>query len=187
MTQDIRGIYITGCAKTGTTLLRRMFWALRYPTPTMIVEEINPRHFVERLPDEEGIVLVGKRDIYSPGAGEYEDPLGIQTLVDHNVGIIWCTRNERDVLKSGVSKSRFIRSHKEYAKWSTSASIPLCRYEELVTDPDEEMDYFADRFGLEFATRWSNYPEFVPEVDGVIFRDHPSYALRPLSTDRINK
>ena len=52
-----RRIFITGCAKTGTTLLRRCFWA--FSGVDVLIDEISLPAFCLKKTDAP--VLVGKR------------------------------------------------------------------------------------------------------------------------------
>jgi len=188
-------ILITGCAKSGTTLLFRMFNA-----------------------------FAGVRLLYGP-KGEYEVPFGRLTAVaDRNPGPVWVAkrkgwtifsealqqesldeqaatmrasglrivnivRDGRDVITSDrnyVPPARWTATMKQRDAYPDLITAEV-RYERLVTEPDAVQEELAAALDLTSRVEFSTYPEFLPPAARRTPRGGSPklYRLRPLDTASI--
>lgn len=151
-------IFITGCAKSGTTLLRRLFNAFELNVCNQ--KEISLDEFILSNYD------VGKRTVNTIFSGVCNAEGQYETILAHNVKIINIEREKTRTLKSGyVDENRYnlCASHRETFGDIISHTI---KYEDLVARPDEIQAEVAQIFDLKINHLWSEYPSFVnPETD----------------------
>jgi len=155
---------IFGCAKSGTTLLQRLFYA--FDGVRVIDGETSVESFAA-MPEVSGVILVAKRTWNSAwssaeGAGQVIPP-DITTVVIH--------RDGRDVIRSSdhyVSPDRWISCMEQLRDRLPDYSVP---YEWLMRAPDAVQDMFR----LHPRFKWSHYPGFMPAG-----YDAGVYPLRPL-------
>lgn len=172
-------IFITGCAKSGTTLLRRLFYA--FDDVRILPDETHIRQFVKRESDT--AFLVGKRHRYSLFSEHLTDgALNEQKelIQQHNVKVVNIIRDGRDVIHSGegyVSPRRWIEAMRQ----RDDLIAVEVRYEDIVSRPDKVQKKVADKLGLSIAHKWSEYPDFVPDAEFV----NSIYAKRPLDKDSV--
>jgi len=176
-------VFITGCAKSGTTLLRRLFYA--FGGVDVIPDEISLGEFLGKQ-TEKGI-LVGKRqygDIFSATLADATLLRAVSLLLNNpQIKIINIYRDGRDVVESGIKPARWIASIKQMLSYGSLISANV-RYEDLVKSPDDVQPIIARALILESKFGFSEYPKFFKS-------DHVSgqkkYSPRPISTDRIGK
>lgn len=177
-------IYITGCARSGTTLLRRLFYSFK--DVEIIGKEINISSFATY--NSKQPVLVGKRTmntIFSHSISN--EVLKNQLALVDGIKIINIVRDGKDVIESGSSlPSRWMNSI-ETAKKYNDKIFATIYYELLVSRPDLIQKYITNLFGLEEVYRFSEYPDFIPKDSFDFEKQKPSYKLRKISTDRVNK
>jgi hypothetical protein len=176
-------IYITGCAKSGTTLLRRLFYA--FDGINVIDREVSLYDFLS-MPNGAG-VLVGKRaygDIFS-GALVDEKLLQAVSLLLNNtqIKVVNIYRDGRDIVESGEKPGRWIASIRQMLNYQGLLSINL-RYEDVVKTPDTMQGLIASKLGLESIHKFSDYPTFFrgDEVDA-----QEKYRPRKITPERIGK
>mgnify|MGYP001415520494 CR=1 FL=1 len=162
-------IFITGCAKSGTTLLLRMFYAFKN-TEILYREgfdghELPFEDFVEHKSDK--MFTVGKRhppsllsNVLLPGFEEQH-----KIIKDKNIGIINVVRDGRDVLLSDgnyVKPRRWIESIRQRNTFRDVIDLEV-RYEDLIRSPKKVQGIIEQRFGLESEHCFSQYPEYVED------------------------
>ena len=179
---------ITGCAKSGTTLVRRLMYAfkgvviipreidldtlvsLREPNRTVIAKRTQLTLFSEKLS-------------YSEGLEDRQANL----IADEGVEVINVIRDGRDVVLSNnryVSPTRWIASMEQRERHKDLIGIEI-HYEDIVERADDVQQEVANALNLEIAHPWSEYPSFVPDIE---FPGHgDGYERRPLDDSSIGK
>jgi len=177
-------IYITGCARSGTTLLRRLFYSFK--GVEVIGKEINISSFATY--NSKQPILVGKRTINTIFSNFVSNE-GLQnqlTLID-GIKIINIVRDGKDVVEGGYSSpSRWMNSIGTAKKYNDKIFATIY-YELLVSHPDLIQKYISNLFGLEEVYRFSEYPDFIPKDSFDFEKKKSNYKLRKISTDRVNK
>ena len=162
-------IFITGCAKTGTTLLLRMCYAFK-DTRVMYRtgfngHELTMEEFLNLDGDES--FIIGKR-LPPFVLSNVDDPTfsnQIDWIKRYDIGVINVIRDGRDVVLSDgnyVKPERWISSMEQRRKYSDVISMEVS-YEELVNNPDAVQDRMIEEFGIEKESNFSDYPEYVPD------------------------
>tara|TARA_B100000424_G_C22851210_1_gene453949 strand:- start:32 stop:715 length:684 start_codon:yes stop_codon:yes gene_type:complete len=196
-------IFITGCAKSGTTLLLRMFYAFKN---TEVLyrrgfdgHELSFDKFIKYKSDE--MFVVGKRhppsllsNVLLPGFEEQH-----KTIKEQNVGIINVVRDGRDVILSDgkwVKPRRWIESVRQRGTFRDIIDLEV-RYEDLINNPQKVQNEIEQRFGLESKHKFKNYPDYVEDWVfewnvSVLARSGDesaaeNYGKRKLSTKSIGK
>jgi len=160
-------IWITGCARTGTTLLGRLFYG--YEGVTVIDPEIELEYFI----DASGASTPhysGKRSVGSIFSNDLSGSLikdQSRLIQDNDVMVVNIIRDGRDVIslpKDGTvaTPKRWVASMKQ----ARDLKYLICytvRYELLCEDPDGVQEALGAHLGLGTLHRWSDYPAFVPE------------------------
>lgn len=176
-------IFITGCAKSGTTLLRRLFFA--YEGANVIPGEVSLYDFLAKSND--GDFLVGKRsygDIFSGSLVDGNLLKAVSLLLNNpQIKVVNIFRDGRDVVESGIKPNRWIQSIRQMLNYQGLLAVNV-RYEDLVKDPDSVQKIIADRIRLDAESPFSEYPKFFKgdEVAG-----HEKYRPRKITTERIGK
>ena len=131
-------IFITGCAKSGTTLLLRMCYAFK---------------------DTEVIYREG----FDGHEMDFDKFVAHQSEQKFVIGI----RDGRDVVLSDgnyVKPGRWIESIDQRDKVLFGNLIDLeVKYEDLVTDPEKVQRQMEEVFGLESEHSFKDYPEYVED------------------------
>ena len=162
-------IFITGCAKSGTTLLLRMCYA--FENTEVLYQKGFDGHelafddFIEYKPEKP--FTIGKRhppailsNIASPELDRQHD-----IIRKEDIGIINVVRDGRDVVLSDgnyVKPRRWIESAKQRDTYSDIIDIEV-RYEELIKKPDQVQAQLCEVFGLKAAHSFEEYPDYVPD------------------------
>lgn len=171
-------IYITGCAKTRTTMVQQLMFAFK--DTIVIPAESSARMFMgagERRSKTNlvikrranGFLANYKKNIIKP---ELDAILAIKPF------IIFVTRNREDTLKSDngyVSAERYDTVHKDAETYKHLIAFTIDT-DELLKDPDTMQKKLADKLGLVIVHKWSNYPDFVPDY----MFDYHNYRKRKL-------
>lgn len=193
----MKKIYITGCAKSGTTMLARMFHA--FDSAWVIRDETPLENFVrlqkEQVGDYEFVVAKrSHQSILSNGRLTEADIARQEFLITrHNILIVNVIRDGRDVLVSwwkdyGLwAAFEWMSCLDALAKYRGSEDhrikILNIRYEDILNLPNEvqrRVELFA---GMSSEYYWSDYPRFVP--DDTMFSTQ--YPLRPIDKSRMLK
>lgn len=161
-------IYITGCAKSGTTLLRRMFFSFRRCGIVNTEIELDAFVTVPKQQNLNGDTLIGKRtvstvfsNIMFPKLVEHQ--LGV--IKKHDVKILNIIRDGRDaILSDWISPERWIASIEDAETYKDYITLSVY-FEDLVRQPDKVQAQIAETFGLEAKDKFSNYPDFMTQED----------------------
>ena len=171
-------IYITGCAKTGTTLVRRLFNA--FDLNVYNHYEISLTNFLNS--DYE----VGKRvidTVFSNTLPQTKIDEQLDLIRTNNIKIINVTRNKHDVLKSSngwVPETRYDSTIEQSTKYSDFIDYTI-QYERLLLEPDEIQKEIQDKFNLTKLYLWSEYPNFInQEQEPHYTKQDLSYSLRKI-------
>ena len=164
-------IFITGCAKSGTTLLLRMCYAFK-DTEVLYREgfdghELPFNDFINH--ESKSRFVIGKRHppalLSNVLVPEFEAQQ--KSVIDNDVAIINVVRDGRDVVLSDgnyVKPRRWIETVKQRNPEVFGNLINLeVRYEELVRDPAKIQKQMEEIFGLESVHSFSDYPEYVED------------------------
>lgn len=200
-------IFITGCAKSGTTLLLRLFHAFKDVEIIWKPGELGLEYFCELSQSKP--VLAAKRNghnIFSvwwdhihgkierahperhPPIREFLRP-HLKLIKDHDIKILNIIRDGRDVI---VSDDRWVEPRRwiscmEQRRWYPKMLTCEVRYEDLVCFPGREQERIADTFELDSAHKFSAYPDFVPPVAFERLEGQKIYRPRKIGPDSIGK
>jgi len=162
-------IFITGCAKTGTTLLLRMCYAFK-DTEVLYEEGFNGHELtidelVEKESDQK--FLIGKRlpPAILSNTRQEQFVEQAQWIKTGNIGIINVVRDGRDVVLSDgnyVSPRRWISSMAQRKEFSEIIDVEIS-YEELVRNPDEVQKRIMKAFKIKKNHKFSDYPNYVED------------------------
>jgi glycosyltransferase involved in cell wall biosynthesis len=150
-------IFITGCAKTGTTLVRRLFNA--FDLKVYNYNEIKFEDFVESEYE------VGKRywnDFLAGHMTKQEDiDEAIKTIKENNIKIVYVIRDKKGVLRNGREHldKRYDRTIKQAEKYKDLIDCKI-KYEELIDNPDKVQQRVSKELGLKIIHKWSDYPNW---------------------------
>ena len=179
-------IFITGCARSGTTLLRRLFFA--YANVEVIPEELTLESFLV-YPDKDKI-LVGKRSartLFSHRLKQEVEARQVSIIREARdsgeLKVVNTVRDGRVMLYNGQGAKRWLRSVAQAELHSDLIDVTV-KYEELVTHPDDIQKRITSALRLTPVYRFSEYPVFF-QKDAVSHLD--GYTERPLTPDRIYK
>lgn len=194
-------IFITGCAKSGTTLLLRMCFAFKNAETLYRTgfngHELTLSEFLNTDTDKR--FLIGKRlppFLLSNTEGpEFEDQL--RWIRRNDIGIINVIRDGRDVVLSDgnyVKPERWISSMEQREKYSDIINYEI-RYEDLIKDPNRIQENMCNIFALQRGHHFSEYPEYVKDwvydwnvsVTGRAGKQESDYGKRKLSNASIGK
>jgi len=163
--------YITGCAKTGTTLLRRLFTA--FDLKVYNYDEITLDDFLA------SDFQVGKRTagtLFSNIIPNEEE----QVEKMKGIYIINCTRNKEDTLKSDnnwVSPERYDKCLEQAEKYKDLISFHV-KYEDLIKNPNKIQDELAQKFNLTIKHKFTDYPDFIDLSQEREYTHGGRYTLR---------
>lgn len=202
MEKENKKIFITGCAKSGTTLLLRMCYAFK--NSQIIYEkgfdghELSFEEFINYKGQEK--YLIGKRhppcilsNIEEDGAFREQRDI----ILQNEIYVINVVRDGRDVVLSDgnyVKPRRWIDSMRQREDYKEIISYEI-KYENLIEEPDKIQNDLMKITGLEKKYNFSEYPKYVEDwvydwdisVLGRAGQDNKSYSKRPLSKKSILK
>jgi hypothetical protein len=189
--QKVQKVFITGCAKSGTTLLRRLFHAFNPDDVEVIDYEIKVNHFVDYVsmnPDVK--VIVGKRwgtSVFCMDVGEEETENQLKLL--KGISIINIFRDGRAVIMSDnnwVSPERWIYCMDYMLKNKGELTLNI-QYEDLILNPDKYQKMIEVMFDITAQFPFSSYPSFflvqddlmtLPGVNQDIYRPKPIAEIK---------
>jgi len=176
-------IFIVGCARSGTTLLRRLFHA--FDGVEVIPHEVSLDLFVDMPPPADGKILIGKRTIrtlFSNCLPPLEGQRQLELIRARDDMLTLCIyRDGRDVVESEYAPPvRWIESIHQMI--TLGDAVRTLKYEDLVEHPDELQAGIAKACGLEPLHRWSEYPAFFPGDDHADI-----YPPQPIGAHRVGK
>ncbi len=183
----MKHLFITGCARSGTTLLTRLFHA--FEGVELIDHEVSLDDFLAQTPNEG--TLVGKRTprtILSVPLPKAELSQQAQALSSEQVCVANLIRDGRDVVHvhfSGprVNVNRWIGCILQAQRFRGLVKLEI-RYEDLVAKADEVQARISEVTGLTASALFSAYPDFVPAhvFEEPEYRDFKGYRARPIDT-----
>lgn len=174
----MKKIFITGCAKSGTTLVRRLFNAF---------EDLKVCNEKEMTLDEfvHSDCNVAKRTfetIFSAELSHDEIVRQAGLIMINDIVIVNVVRRMSDVLKSDngyVTKQRYLASIGQANLYKHLISTTII-YDNLIQYPDAVQSNVELIFGLKRKHKWSDYPSFVdPSKEDVLHREG-IYSLRKI-------
>lgn len=173
----MKRIFITGCAHTGTTLLRRLFYAFES------VEVVDHEIRVDKFSDYESTapILVGKRtadSIYSNALPEMERRRQHLIVRSNRILVVNMLRQKDGVVKS-VPAYRYDACMNAVFMSKYPPPINIW-YEFLVDAPDAVQSMLALRLGLVIKHKFSDYPSFLPPHLKDVATNEKAYNLRPI-------
>lgn len=166
-------IYITGCAKTGTTLVRRLFNA--FDLKVYNKDEMSIQDFLKSDYD------VAKRTadtLFSNIIPDEKD----QASKMMELVIINCTRNKEDTLKSDnnwVTPERYEACERQQETYRAIIDYNI-EYERLMKEPDQIQKEIAKLLKLTIKHKWSDYPNFINLKEERPHTHGGRYVLRPI-------
>ena len=171
-------IFITGCGKSGTTLVRRLFNA--FDLKVFNQSEISLQRFIDS--DFE----VGKRTINTIFSNTLSEEIlndQLNLIKIHDIKIINVVRNKEDVLKSSngwVPESRYNSTLEQTQKYSNFINYTI-EYETLLLTPNGIQEEIENHFGLKKNHLWSDYPSFIKlDEEPLYTKKDLSYSLRKI-------
>lgn len=179
-------IFITGAAKSGTTLLARLMHSFDMP---INAEEIT----ISDLCKSDYGNVVGKRTEYSIFSNilQRKDLNRQKKLIKkHHITVINIYRNGVDVLESFERDWGYWNPHIWCESIRQMHAFPdlirvNVKYEDLVRFPDDTQQQISKKIGKKFQYKFSEYVEKAPE--GLFPTTDERYKIRPIVTDRIQK
>ena len=164
-------IFITGCAKSGTTLLLRMCYAFKN-TEVLYRKGSNGHElpfgdFMKYESDSK--FIIGKRHPPALLSNVLVEEFQSQAsaIEENKIGIINVIRDGRDVVLSDgnyVKPKRWIESVKQRDTKIYGNLIDLeVRYEDLIRNPQDVQRQMEDVFGLQSENAFSDYPDYVED------------------------
>lgn len=168
-------IYIVGCAKTGTTLLQRLFCAFD-------VEVILGEIPLGKLIEKKGHVVAKRtwNQLMSNVLAEAQVRHFVRRIKKYNIKLVYMHRNKVDTLKSTngyVSEGRYDACQRQYEQHKDIVDY-TADYDRLIAMPDTVQKEIADVFSLRSIYKFSDYPAFVPEDQ--ISKKDGVYKLRKI-------
>lgn len=167
-------IFITGCAKSGTTLVRRLFQS--FEDINVCPKEISIYDFIDSEYD------VGKRTfktIFSNKLSNYEKRRQLPLV--KQMYIVNVVRDMSSVLRSSngyVKPERYKKSIIDAYKYKKHIQYTV-DYDILLMFPDKIQIEIAKEFNLKIEYKFSEFPVFVNwDEEGTV------YNIRELSTDK---
>mgnify|MGYP003625751509 FL=1 len=164
-------IFITGCAKSGTTLLLRMCYAFK-DTEVVYKEgfdghEMDFDKFVKHESDKQ--FTIGKRHPPALLSNVLIPDFQYQAadILKNDIRVINVIRDGRDVVLSDgnyVKPQRWIESIDQRNKILFGNLVDLeIKYEDLVRDPEKIQRQMEEKFGLVSEHSFRDYPDYVED------------------------
>jgi hypothetical protein len=162
-------IFITGVAKSGTTLLKRMFFA--FEDVAIIKQEVTIDDFVKQeVPN--GRTLIGKRGsqtLLGCGSLPFAERERQAELMKDMI-IINIVRHPNSVCKSYLRDFDvdggfdWVYSVYDYLDYKYLIRLNI-KYEDLIENPNEVQKRISEATGLKIKHKFSDYPSFFPDRD----------------------
>jgi hypothetical protein len=160
-----RRIHIVGCAKTGTTLLQRLFCAFEDTHVHFGEVSIND---LETMACTRSGTCVTKRSwdtVFSYNLHEMIVQKQMKQIAGMGLELVYITRNREAVLSSpsGPQKPERYDDCQIQAYTYAKQLAFMTRYETIVGKADDEQMRLVQVMGLTPKHLWSSYPDFVPD------------------------
>lgn len=178
-------IFITGCAKTRTTLVHWLFSAFEgcviMPSESSVfafrhnlLHYINPGSFHPVAKRMYGSVLCGTKIKDE----SYKDQLA--RIQFDGIKIVSVVRNREDTLKSEngyVPPERYDFWLKEREAMRDMIAVEVDS-DNLLVNPDYEQGKVAESLGLDIRDKWSDWPDFAPLNQIKAYIQYPKFLNR---------
>ena len=174
-------IYITGCAKTGTTLVRRLFNAFN-----LNVCNYNEMAVPAFISSDYDVAKRTSDSVFSNVLPDAEIRRQLGALDDAGVSIVNVVRGRAATLASDnhyVDQARYDSCMKQAREYADHVSFTIA-FEDILSDADAVQCALADRHGLERKHRWSEYPDFVEIAQESPHTHTGLYQLRPIGANK---
>ena len=174
-------IYITGCAKSGTTLLRRLMNAFDitvYNQGEMSLEDFT-------LSDYQCAKRTHKT-IFSNVLNQTEKKEQVDIIEKNNISVIYIWRDFKDVIKSDsgyVSLKRWQHSVIQSFDYPELIAIDI-HYTELIEKTDDIQQHIADKLGLKILHKWSDFPNWYTIEEPEHLTNNKMYKLRRIGESK---
>ena len=174
-------IYITGCAKSGTTLLRRLMNAFNitvYNEGEMSLEDFT-------LSDYQCAKRTHKT-IFSNALNATEIKEQVDIIEKNKISVIYIWRDFKDVIKSDggyVSLKRWQHSVIQSFDYPQLIAIDI-HYTELIEKPDDIQQEIADKIGLKILHKWSEFPDWYTIEEPEHLTNNKMYRLRRIGESK---
>ena len=186
----MKKIYITGCAKSGTTLMLDMFRA--FDRTWVISGETQLQDFCDLKKEDVGDYdfVVAKRShdtVFSCASLKQSDiDRQLKLIKDNDINSINMVRDGRNVVSS------FVKDWGLYNPFEWMRCIDqsdrywyiiecMCYYESLVSEPNKVQKSLSTRFGLIANKPFEHYPLFIEDKE----QRKGNYTYRPLDKSRL--
>jgi hypothetical protein len=186
----LKKIFITGCAKSGTTLLKDMFRS--FDSTFVIESEIGVNSFSKLTQKKVGEFecVVGKRtwdSIYSCGRLRKTDiESQYYQLQKAEIIVINVIRDGRNVVASLLNDWGWYNPFEwmeciRQTKDNGGIITLTVRFEDLILRPDEVQNEIIVATGLNANHSFSDYPSFIETTE----EREKNYTFRPLDRSRV--
>jgi len=179
-------IFITGCAKTRTTLIHWLFSAFKgcaiIPSESSVyvfrknfLHYYNPKNIHLVAKRMYGSILCGTKLYYE----NYCDQ--VSRISTDNIQLVSIRRNREDTLKSEngyVPPERYDFWEEEVQALSNLIVVEIDA-DNLLINPNIEQEKVSKTLGLEIVDWWSTWPDFVMADQIKAFVDYPKF-LNPI-------
>ena len=164
----MRHIFITGCAKSGTTMLLGLFHAFDFPCIPM---ECTPRQLLKygSWTNKRYGGIVGKRssrNLFSWHISREAQLAQLNTIVTKGIEIVHITRNKEDVLRSEngyVPEKRYDAVQRQAEEFHHAIKCHV-GFEDILRDPTRVQSQLVRQLDLKVRHCWTDYPNFVPSM-----------------------
>jgi len=169
-------IYIVGCAKSGTTLVRRLFNA--FDLKVYNWDEMPYDRFLKSGYD---VAKRRKRTVFSYDLSKAEIEKQLEAL--KGCKIVNVVRFAEDVCKNNrVTFKRWDSCIEQSIMYSEHIDCTI-GYEFLIDNPDKVQGHVADKLELDMIRKWSEYPDFIDISSERASTHLGNYKLRPIGAD----
>jgi len=150
-------IFITGCAKTGTTLVRRLFNA--FDLTVYNQNEISLDRFIKCKYD------VGKRThdtVFSNVLSDKKIASQLRSIKDNGVRIVNVVRDKQDTLNSTngyVKEERYDSCVNQCDRYGDHIDYTI-NYSDLILNPNKVQESLAEALNLTVVYKWSDFPDW---------------------------
>lgn len=187
--------YVTGCIRTGTTLVKNLMYAFK---DMKIEDREQPIEYWEADNFDDSCHHVAKRHygaIFSNTLSRVNIDKQIDAIINQDLFIINCLRQQKGVMKSTTQMTNNLTVSSEQWRNCMKQAKDYCdligfnvSYEALCSDPDTMQDQLIEVLredwyvDLVATSDWSRYPKFVPQCafDAINLEAFPHYGPRPI-------
>lgn len=157
--------FIVGCAKTGTWLITRLFYAFDGFEKIFLDDEHSLQFLLQAECLQKDAHMICKRTCSSIFSNVFTEKFNedLKLIKEHDIKIIYIRRNKIDTMKSNngyVSAERYDACEHQARIYSDYIDYVI-DYDKLIIDPDRTQLEIASKFRLDIKYKWSDYPNFI--------------------------